>query len=150
MKRVLAFHNPPANRGYTLTEVIVALAIGGLLYGSILTGYLMTTQRAEWTAYWLSAQALATARLEQARAAKWDTQASPPVDHLVPANFPPRVEVLDIPANGNHIPYATSIVSIVVVSTNPPLKLIRAETIWNFKHRGLFTNSVTTYRAPDQ
>jgi len=150
MKHVRACRKQPANQGYTLAEVMVALAIGGLLYGSVLTGYVITTQRAEWTAYWLSAQALATARLEQARAAKWDTQASPPVDQLVPANFPPRVEVLDIPASGDNIPYATSIVSIVVVSTNPPLKLIRAETIWDFKHRGLFTNSVTTYRGPDQ
>jgi type II secretory pathway pseudopilin PulG len=137
-------------RGLSLTEVVVAMGIAALLYAGIVSGYVLTTTRAEWTAYWLAAQALAADRLEQTRAAKWDTQASPPVDQLVPGNFPPRVDILDLPVNGGNIPFATSYVSIVVVSTNPPLKLIRAEAVWSFKQRRTFTNTVVTYRAPDQ
>jgi|YNPMSStandDraft_1061717.scaffolds.fasta_scaffold51710_2 type II secretory pathway pseudopilin PulG len=137
-------------RALTLVEVMVALGIGAVLYAAILSGYILTTSRAEWTAYWLAAQALATDRLEQTRAAKWDTQAVPPVDQLVPSNFPPRVDILDLPIHGNNIPYATSIVSITVLSTNPPLKLIRADAVWSFKHRRTFTNTVITYRGPDQ
>lgn len=137
-------------QGQTLAEVVIALGIGGILYASILTGYILTTSRAEWTAYWLAAQALATDRLEQTRAAKWDTQAFPPVDQLVDGNFPLRVDILDLPVSGQNIPYATSIVTIAVVSTNPPLKSIRVDTIWDFKHRRTFTNTVVTYRGPDQ
>jgi len=136
--------------GLTLAEVMIALGIGALLYAGILSGYILTTSRAEWTAYWLAAQALATDRLEQTRAAKWDTQAFPPVDQLLPSNFPPRVDILDLPISGALIPYATSTVTITLVSSNPPLKCIRVDTTWSFKHRGTFTNTVVTYRGPDQ
>ncbi|HMP83770.1 MAG TPA: hypothetical protein PKA41_13815, partial [Verrucomicrobiota bacterium] len=66
------------NLGLTLTEVVVSLAVGDLVFGGILTGYVQSTVRAEWSAYDLAGHSLAMQKLEQARAAKWDTQASPP------------------------------------------------------------------------
>jgi hypothetical protein len=59
------------------------------------------------------------------------------------------VDILDVPAT--KIPYyATNVVAVTAVSTNPALRQIRADCIWEFKPRGLFTNSVVTLRAPDQ
>ena len=103
---------------------------------------------AEWAAYSLAAHSLAMQRIEQTRAAKWDPAGFPPVDDLT--NRPPAVDILDIPISGTNIAYATSITTIATVSLNPPLKKIRVECVWPFVNRGLFTNVVVTYRAPDQ
>jgi hypothetical protein len=111
-------------------------------------GYVMSAQSAEWSAYNLAANSLAIQRLEQTRAAKWDRQASPLVDELT--NFPTVVEILDIPISGTNIVYATNVTTITAVSTHPPLKMIRVDCSWRFSSGQVFTNSVMTYRAPDQ
>jgi hypothetical protein len=134
----------------TLVEVVLSLGIGAMVFGGVLLGYVQSAKRAEWSAYHLAAQASASQRLEAARAAKWDTQSAPPVDMLVSGNFPPTVEVLDVPQAGTNVAYTTNFVFITDVTVNPPLKMIRVESIWDFRSRGLFTNTTATYRAPDQ
>jgi hypothetical protein len=124
------------------------MTLGGVIYG-----YVKTTDRAEWSAYSLAAQSLALQGVEQTRAAKWDPQAWPPIDHLAPTNFV-QIEQLDVPKKGPPV-LATNYVSITLVSTNPPLKQLRADCVWVLKHRrsklrGPFTNTVITLRAPDQ
>ena len=56
-------------------------------------------------------------------------------------------------SKGNII-YATNYISIVTVSTVPPVRELRADCVWRFlngaRSRGLFTNTVVTLRAPDQ
>jgi len=136
--------------GMTLAEVVISLGIGCMIFGGVLLGYVQSANRAEWSAYHLAAQAVASQRLEAARAAKWDTQSASPTDLLVASNFPPSIEVLDVPASGAKFAYTTNHVFITTVSTNPPLKMIRVESIWTFRSRGLFTNTTVTYRAPDQ
>jgi prepilin-type N-terminal cleavage/methylation domain-containing protein len=136
--------------GMTLTEVVVSLGIGGLIFGGVLTGYLQSAGQAEWSAYNLAGHSLAMQRLEAARASKWDTQASPSVDKLVASNFPVNIEVLDVPLAGTNVVEATNTVFITTISADPPLKMIRVETVWAFRQRGLFTNVTATYRGPDQ
>lgn len=136
--------------GMTLAEVVISLGIGGLVFGGVVTSYIQSANRAEWSAYHLAAQASATQRLEAARAAKWDTQSALAADQLVASNFPPTIEVLDVPVRGNNSTFATNSVFITSVSANPPLKMIRVESVWSFHSLGLFTNSTATYRAPDQ
>ena len=137
----------------TLTEVVVSVGIGGIMYSGILNAYLLTTRRAEWTAYNLAGHSLAMQRLEQTRAAKWDTQATPPVDQVVSSNFPVTVDILDVPISGTNITYATNFTTISTITSNPPLKLVRVETVWRFpgkKTFRTFTNAISAYRAPDQ
>ena len=124
---------------------IAAVAIGGVVYG-----YVMSAQRAEWSAYSLAAQSLAMQRLEQTRASKWDPTANPSVDQLVESNFPVVVDILDIPVSGTNVVYATNRTTITTVSTTPPLKMIRVECSWSFQDRRVHTNQLMTYRAPDQ
>ena len=132
----------------TLVEVLVALGIGVLIFGGVLVGYVQSAQMAEWSSCNLAAYDLAMQHLEMARATKWDTQAS--IDDLVSSNFPPTVEVLDVPLWGTNVMYATNTTSISTVSTDPPLKMIQVQTVWAFGSRGLFTNETATYRGPDQ
>ncbi len=126
------------------------MAIAGVLIAGLILGYQQTLERAEWSAHSLAANSLAMMRLEQTRAAKWDTLATPVVDELVASNFPPAIEILDIPIAGTNVALATNITTISAVSTNPPLRLIEVQCVWSFYTGRVFTNTVTTYRAPDQ
>lgn len=139
-------------QAFSLIEVIVAMAIMGLMIVGVVVGFTQTERQSEWSTYSLAAQAMAMQRLEQARAAKWDPQGYPPVDLLTNSatSFTQRVDILDIPISGTNIAYATNKITITTISANPPLKLIRVDCTWPFLNRGTFTNTVFTYRAPDQ
>lgn len=136
--------------GFVLEEVIVSMAIATVVIAGIVSGYIISAQRADWSAHNGSAQALATQRLEQVRAAKWDTLASPPVDEVVTNNFPVLTQPLEVPLAGTNKIMATVITQITRVEEDPELKLIQVECIWSYLGRGPFTNSIMTYRAPDQ
>jgi hypothetical protein len=127
----------------------MSLGLGGLIFGGVFNGYIMSSTMAEWDGYNLAGHALAMQYLETARAAKWDTQASVPVDMLVTTNFPARLDVLDVPSGGTPV-MATNSIYITTISADPPLKMIRVECVWSFRGRGPFTNASVTYRAPDQ
>ena len=134
---------------FTLTELIISMAIWSLIAAAMINGYVMAAKRAEWSAYSFAAQSLALQAEEQCRAAKWDPQAYPAVDELVATNFPVRVEILDIPISGTNVVYATNHTTIRTVSVTPLLKSIRVDCVWMFLTRGPFTNTIVTYRAPD-
>jgi prepilin-type N-terminal cleavage/methylation domain-containing protein len=135
---------------FTLVEVVISLAVVGLMVAGTLTGYMMAIQRAEWSGYSLAAQSLALQQLEQTRASKWDPDASPAVDQLVSANFPARTNVLDVLNTGTNVIWATNFTTIQTVSTSPPLRYVRVDCVWRPKPGShLFTNTVATYRAPD-
>jgi type II secretory pathway pseudopilin PulG len=130
---------------FTLVEVVIAMAIAALSLGSIVNGYVISSQRAEWSAYSLAAHSLAMMRMEQTRAAKWDPDGL--TDQLT--NSANRVEILDIPRSGTNIVYATNITTISTISTTPPLRMVRVDCVWKFMSRGAFTNTVITYRTVD-
>jgi prepilin-type N-terminal cleavage/methylation domain-containing protein len=139
-----------ANSAFTLLEVVISLAILGISLGGILTLYVRSAQRADWSGYSVSAQMMALSGLEQCRAAKYDPHGSPPTDMLVSTNFLSRVDVLD-PGTANAITsYGTNTTTILTISTNPALKLVRVNCTWTYPGRGVFTNSVLTYRAANQ
>ena len=69
---------------------------------------------------------------------------------LVSSNFPLRVQILDIPITLSNIVYATNLITISTVSSNPALKMISVQCTWPFLDRGVFTNTIVSYRAPDQ
>lgn len=134
----------------TLAEVVMSMAITAMVVCGSINGYIFAAYEAEWSAYSLAAQSLANQRLEQVRAAKWDMAAFPPVDLVQSSNFPPRVDILDVPLSGTNIVYATTFTTITPVSSTPPYKLVSIQTVWTFVKHGTFTNTVISYRAPDQ
>jgi type II secretory pathway pseudopilin PulG len=135
---------------FTLAEVVVSLAIASTVIVGIVTGYINCVYRAEWLACSVAAQSLATQRLEQVRAARWDTLANPPVDEVTTNQFPLAVQALDLPRSGNKVINATNRTFITVISTDPPMRLIRVECTWRFPGRKVYTNVLTTYRCPAQ
>jgi prepilin-type N-terminal cleavage/methylation domain-containing protein len=139
-----------ANSAFTLLEVLIALAVLGVSLGGILTLYIRSAQRADWSGYSVSAQMMALSGLEQCRAAKYDPNGSPPTDALVSTNFPSRVDILDPGTVNGTNSYGTNTTTILTIATNPALKLVRVDCTWTYPGRGVFTNSVFTYRAPNQ
>lgn len=140
-KRLLAF---------TLVEQMFAMVLAGITVSAVVSGFWQSVSNAEWSAYSLAAQSIAMQRLEQTRAAKWDPYAYPAVDNLQQTNFLDRTEILDVPVAGGRTLYATNRTRITQVSSSPPLRMIEVECTWRFFNRGVFTNTVATYRAPDQ
>lgn len=141
---------PLGTGAFTLIEALVSMAILGIMVTGIISGFMQSHRTAEWSAFSLAAQSLAMQPIEQSRAAKWDPTKAIPVDQLVQSNFPNRVFVLDVPMSGTNRVLATNRVTIRTVSTDPPLREIAVECTWTFPRRGVFTNTILTFRAPDQ
>jgi Tfp pilus assembly protein PilV len=129
---------------------MISMMILGIMVTGIVAGFTQSHKVAEWSAYSLAAQSVAMQALEQSRSAQWSPTRAVPVDQLVDSNFPARIHLLDVPVSGTNMTYATNRVTIRTVSTDPPVKLISVECTWRFPNRGLFTNSIFTYRSPDQ
>ncbi|HTG45521.1 MAG TPA: hypothetical protein VK633_13425, partial [Verrucomicrobiae bacterium] len=110
------------------------MAVTILLLSStaIVTGYVLSANRSEWSAYSLAAHSIAMQRLEQVRAAKWDPYAYPAADEVKGTNFPQLVEVLDVPISGTNIVYATNRTTITTVSSDPPLRMVKVECSWRY------------------
>ncbi len=136
--------------GITLVEVLMSLAIGGVIMAGTVNGFIQSMRRAEWSAHCLAANSLALQRLEQTRAGTWDRLGYPVVDDIVNARFPVDVQILDVPMSHDKLQYATNYTTIAMVSTNPPLKMIRVDCTWKFVNGETFTNTIVTYRAPNQ
>jgi type II secretory pathway pseudopilin PulG len=141
----------PGNRAFTILEVVLAVAITALVFGGIVTSYVNTSRRAEWSGYSLAAQALAMQQLEQARSAKWDVLSTPVVDELT--NIAPvSSAILDLPISGTNVVWATNYatVSTVAISTTPlvTVHMVQVSTVWPFRVK-LYTNRVSDYYAPD-
>lgn len=135
--------------GFTLEEVVTSVAVAAISISGVISGYILAAERAEWSACSAAANEQAMERVEQSRAAKWDPNAAQPVDELVATNFPTVVQALDLPKHGSNSVYATNLTTIVTISANPPLKMIRSQTTWSFLSRGVYTNTIITYRSPD-
>jgi type II secretory pathway pseudopilin PulG len=136
--------------GHTLVEVLISMTILALATVMTINGYVFCSRRAEWSAHSLAAHSLALQRLEQTRAAIWNLTVSPVVDQVVQTNFPSTTNLLDLPVSGTNIFYATNFTTITTVSTAPPLKLVRVDCVWPFIDGRTYTNTLMTYRSPEQ
>lgn len=136
--------------GATLPEVVISLAVASIGISGVVGGYIVASRRVLWSTCATAAQTMALNRLEQTRACRWDPIAFPPLDELASSNFPVTVLPLDIPINGNSVVMATNTTTIANISQTPPVRLVRVDCVWSLPGRGPFTNSMISYRSPDQ
>ena len=137
-------------RGITLSEVVISIAVSTLSVAAVVSSSVLSARSADWISHSTAADAAAGARMEQTRAAKWDSAAAPMIDELTAGNFPLEVVPLQVPIVGNARLYGTNRVTITAVSDVPPLKMVQVECVWSYPERGPFTNGVVMYRSPDQ
>lgn len=142
--------NRGTRHGVTLVETLVAMLVVAVTIAATINGYILAANRAEWSAQSLAAHSLAIQKMEQIRSAAWNLTGEFPVDDVVQANFPETKNVLDLPISGSNVVSAVTYTTISTVSTNPALKLVRIDCVWPYRERGLFTNTLITYRAPEQ
>ena len=158
--------------GMTLVEVVVALLVVVLVFGSILQGYITAGKMTEWSGYSLAAQSTGMQVLEQVRSATWD----PTINKCEVTNVPLLgsslqfsgstwtnysgylTNIMDVPWKGTAFMVVTNFVSFRVISfasnTNVQSIMVRVDTVWPFNQWGnyqskLYTNTVCTYLAPD-
>ena len=136
--------------GFALSEVVLSIAVSALSVAAVISSSVLSARSADYISHSTAADAAANARMEQTRAAKWDTAATPLIDELSAANFPAQVVPLCVPVVGGAMLYGTNRVTIVPVSSSPPLKMVQVDCVWSYPERGPFTNSVVMYRSPDQ
>lgn len=135
---------------FTLEEVVMAVSVASITIGSTISGYVLVARRADWATMSGAADMLAMQRVEQIKAARWDTVAYPAIDEIVTNNFPDASTTLDLPISGTNTLKATLKSTITTVSSDPPLKMIQVACVWPYMGKGYYTNTVTTYRSPDQ
>jgi prepilin-type N-terminal cleavage/methylation domain-containing protein len=147
--------NQKKDAGFTLIEVMIAFVIFGMVASGMIYGYTQANRMAEWSSMSLGAQSYASQGLEQALAAKWDTQSGTtnvgPLygDQLGVTNYS-QVDTNDVPTSGAPL-LLTNNIYITSYQTNPPLRQIRSDCVWAFPLTGkLYTNTMITLRAPDQ
>jgi len=140
-------------RGFTLTEVVVSFAIAAFTVGGIISSYLMAAQHSEWSTASAAAHQVAMDRMAQLRAARWELswEGDPTLtNELVElVNIPDPPAVLEIPQTGTGVLLATNYVTVTKLS-DPPVAVLRVNCVWSLVTRGPFTNSLVSYRAPDQ
>ncbi|MFO1487146.1 MAG: type II secretion system protein [Verrucomicrobiota bacterium] len=152
---------------FTLVEVVMALGIIGLVFGSIIIAYTQASKRAQWSGYQLAAQALAIQQVEQIRSARWDVYTGiNEITNLQLNSFSLSGTTmtgyswtnLDIPYSGTNYVRATNWVKVSLVyangTSNPPVQMRMTEinTAWPFRWGGttkMFTNTIVTYCSPD-
>src|SRR5579883_1356321 len=138
------------SQAFTMAEVLIALLLLGITLGGILGVYIDAAACSDWSAHSVAAQISALNSLEQCRAAKFDPRGTPAIDQLVSSNFPTKIYVLDVGTSVGPTTYSTNVTTISTLSTNPPLKVVRVDCTWFYPRKGLFTNTVFTYRAANQ
>jgi Tfp pilus assembly protein PilE len=135
---------------FTLVETLISVLIMGLVFAGTLVAYTRAAERAEWSGYSLAAQAQCTRVMEQFHSVLWDTQVVP--NHDDTTNIPsPQITVLDIPMKATNAVWVTNTSSVTTITNSGPsyYKMITVQTTWPWKGK-TFTNTLVTYRAPDQ
>jgi prepilin-type N-terminal cleavage/methylation domain-containing protein len=153
--------------GFTLVEVVVALAIATLLFSGILASYIQSSRQTEWAGYSLAAQAIGIHQIEQARSGVWDYSIGK--NELTNLNLQSwsynaatrvgtgyTTDILDLPVAGTNVVMVTNFVTVKVLSlsgfTNAQVQMVAVDTVWPFTSytgRRLFTNRTATYFGPD-
>jgi prepilin-type N-terminal cleavage/methylation domain-containing protein len=152
--------------GFTLVEVVVALWIVTLVFSGIITAYIQSARRAEWSGYSLAAQAVGVQQIEQARSGVWDSIAHNELTNLnlrawnynattkVGTGY--TTSVLDLPISGTNTVVVTNFVTVKMLNltglTNAQLQMVTVDTVWPFptgKGTRLFTNRTASYFGPD-
>jgi type II secretory pathway pseudopilin PulG len=137
---------------FTLVEVVVSVFIILLIFSGIVTAYVLTSYRAEWSGFSLAAQAAAVQQLEAAKCAVWDPSQNPVKDEIWQL---PRVTsvLLDLPVTGTNTVYATNYTTITLLTNGVYSNyMVRVDTAWPFRWKNqavTFTNTVVAYYAPD-
>jgi hypothetical protein len=132
--------------------VVICVFIIMLVFAAIITAYIQTSYRAEWSGFSLAAQALAIQQLEAAKAAVWDPLQTPVKDEIKQLPLVTSA-LLDLPVSGTNYIYATNYTTRTLIANGLYSNyMVRVDTVWPFRWKSqvvYFTNTIADYYAPD-
>jgi prepilin-type N-terminal cleavage/methylation domain-containing protein len=138
----------PCPAAFTLIEVAVAVAVMGLVMAGMFEGYILASRRAQYASYSLAASAQAMLRMERIVGSSWTVSGTPCTNLFNPSLTNTTTVALCMPSNGTNLAYATNIVTVQQLSTNPPYVWVQVSCVWGFMGLGTFTNTVGLLKAP--
>ena len=110
------------NRAFTLIEVVISIAILGMVMAGLIYGYVQANWSALWSSMSLSAQTFASEGAEQARAADWRPRDYPAatgpgtMDELPSGTIITNIGFMDVPGDtGTNKQF--SVTNIVAITT---------------------------------
>jgi hypothetical protein len=131
---------------------VICVFIIMLVFAAIITAYIQTSYRAEWSGFSLAAQALAIQQLEAAKAAVWDPLQTPVKDEIKQLPLVTSA-LLDLPVSGTNYIYATNYTTRTLIANGLYSNyMVRVDTVWPFRWKSqvvYFTNTIADYYAPD-
>jgi hypothetical protein len=140
---------------YTLAETVMAVGIVMLVFGAVITAYIQSAFRAQWSGLSLAAQAAGIQQLEAAKAAVWDPLQSPVMDQICQLTTTTTV-LLDLPVTGTNYTYATNYPTVTMIRFGTggvySNYFITVNTVWPFRWKNqtvYFTNTIADYFAPE-
>jgi len=135
----------------TLAEVMIALTVFAVVFVFLLKGLTQARYRAIWASLNLEATKLSEQRYEQMEGASWDLTTSPVTDQILSTNFPTTTnDLFDYTGGGSLIATTTVQISTLPNTNSPQYRVITCATVWSYRGRGPFTNTIVSIRAPDQ
>jgi type II secretory pathway pseudopilin PulG len=138
-------------KGFTLAEVVVSIGIAAFTIGGVIACYLLAAARGEWSSASAAAHRLAMQKMEQWRGARWDlTVTNELLTNAVGELVIEEAAVLDTPQTGTNVLPAIARTTISPLAGDRPCVMVRVDCVWSLPTRGPFTNTLITYRAPDQ
>lgn len=132
---------------FTLIEAVVAILITVLVMSGMFEGYTVASNKAQFAAFSLAANAVAEKQLEDIICASWVVSGVSSTNVFNPVLTNPQVTALCLPSYGSNLVYATNYATVTQVSTSPPYIMIKVNCVWNFLGNGVFTNTVAVLRA---
>jgi prepilin-type N-terminal cleavage/methylation domain-containing protein len=135
--------------GFTLIEVVVALAIAVMVMAGMFKGYGIASRRAQYAAYQLAANQMAMQQMESIVAATWVVSGTSVTNIFSPTLTNTQISALCLPNSGTNLVYATNIATVTQISANPPYLMVSVSCQWSFMGMGNFTNTVAVLRGPD-
>jgi prepilin-type N-terminal cleavage/methylation domain-containing protein len=141
-----------APRGFTLAEVLIALALVGMMIGGIITSYLAVAYRGEWASASSAAHRLSVMKLEQLKAAPWGDLME--LARNNPAGRRTSLGHMDLPLSVPG-PFAATVEfwaeAVPEGNPDPDLLKLTVQCVWSLGSR-TYTNpnpALVTYRGRD-
>lgn len=133
----------------TLVELLVAMGIAFAVLGTLTYGYIQAYRLTDSATLQAAAHRLAADRLGTVRLATWRHHGTADEVNDLPLFNGTILAELELPLLTTNVVMAAVTTEATDLGANPPLFRIHVECVWTNLNGQVFTNTLTTLRAPD-
>ena len=133
----------------TLVELLVAMGIAFAVLGTMTYGYIQAYRVTDSATLQAAAHRMAVDRLDTVRLATWRHHGTTNEVNELPSFQNTILAGLELPLLTTNRVIAAVTTEVTDLGTNPPLFRIHVTCVWTNLNGQVFTNALTTLRAPD-